>query len=261
MASFWRTLGNIVRSTGQALDTIGCGIQGRLGVKETVSNHQTLAAYGGRRPILSQIAFVAPNASLIGDVTVGHSSSIWYGAVLRGDVNRIKIGENTNILDNAVIHVAKHNAADKSQPTIIGNNVTIGHGAVVHAATVEDGALVGMGAMLLDGSTVQKGSIVAAGAMLSPGKTVPSGEVWAGTPARYLRNLEEGEADFIIQSANNYAALAAVHAAENGKTFAEIEEDKERRQDRMERDPDYDSHLGVARDPVTREVIQTAEHT
>ncbi|KAK9834463.1 hypothetical protein WJX74_002225 [Apatococcus lobatus] len=256
--AFWKTLGSVVRQTGQALESAGLVLQRPYGYREQLPRHQTLQAFGSSRPSLGDNCFVAPNASLIGDVSLGRNSSVWYGAVLRGDVNSIRIGENTNVQDGAVIHVAKHNAQGRDLPTLIGSNVTIGHRAIVHAATIEDGALVGMGATVLDGATVERSSIVAAGALVTPGTTVPTGQIWAGRPAKLLREMAEGEAAFIEQSAINYSALADIHADENAKTMEEIQEDKQKREDRALRDPDYDSHLGVARDPVTREIIATA---
>ncbi|KAK9829503.1 hypothetical protein WJX72_006243 [[Myrmecia] bisecta] len=257
----WKTLGSILRQTGKAFENVGCGVQGKYAYREALPKHRTLQPFGSKRPSLGQDTFVAPNASLIGDVSVGRNSSVWYGAVLRGDVNSIRVGENTNIQDGVIVHVAKNNPQNKPAPTLIGSNVTVGHGAIVHACTIEDGALVGMGATLLDGVTVEKGSIVAAGSLVRAGSTVSSGQIWAGNPAKFLRSLEEGEAAFINQSAVNYASLAAVHAEENAKTVEEIEEDKAKRLDRAQRDPDYDSHLGLERDPVSRAILHTADHT
>eukprot|EP00884_Botryococcus_braunii_P011654 jgi/Botrbrau1/2048/Bobra.0047s0024.2 len=259
--SIWSRLGGIVRRTGQSVEFLGRTLQGSYAIVDKVSNHETLQTYKGEKPALGPGIFIAPNASVIGNVTIGQRSSIWYGAVLRGDVNRILIGENSTILDGVIVHVAKHNPQGREAPTVIGNNVTIGHGATLHAVTVEDGSLVGMGAILLDGVKVQNGAIVAAGAVVPPGKIVPTGEVWGGSPAKLIRRLEYDEADFIIKSANTYAALAAVHAAENAKTFEEILVDIDRREDARLRDPDYDSHLGLQRDPVTREVVVQASHT
>lgn len=144
-------------------------------------------------------------------------------------------------------------------PTVIGARVTVGHGATVHAATVEDGAFVGMGAVVLDGAVVESGAIVAAGAVVPPGVRIPSGEVWGGAPARRLRATAPGEGDFITASASNYAALAAAHAAENGKDAAELAVDAARRRDARERSLDYDSQTGVERDPVTREITASAD--
>lgn len=154
--------------------------------------------------------FIAPNAQVIGNVTLGKGSSVWYGAVLRGDVNAIEVGDMTNIQDNAVVHSARHNAAKQPMKTVIGSNTTIGHGAVVHAATVGDNCLVGMGATLLDGVVMENGSMVAAGALVPPNTVVPAGKVFGGNPAKLLRAMEPHEGPFITESAKNYAELAQV---------------------------------------------------
>ncbi|KAL3152929.1 hypothetical protein ABBQ38_012232 [Trebouxia sp. C0009 RCD-2024] len=261
MAALVKSLGTAIRTAGQAIDSMGAAMQGKYAYRETLSKHKTLQPFNSKKPQLAEDIFVAPNSSMIGDVSLGKSSSVWYGAVLRGDVNSIKIGENSNIQDNCIVHVAKHNAQDRALPTIIGNNVTIGHSATIHACTVEDNSLVGMKATLLDGVTVQKGSMVAAGSLVPPNTTVPTGEIWAGNPARKLRELDAEEAEFILQSAVNYSALARIHAAENAKTHEEIEADKDAREDRLQRDPDYDSHLGIERDPITREITHVAAST
>jgi len=215
----------------------------------------------GLKPQLGKNVFIAPNASVIGDVKVGSGSSVWYGATLRGDVNNITIGEQTNIQDNAIIHVAKNNAQKKPAPTTIGSNVTIGHGATIHACTIEDGVVIGMGATVMDGVVVKKGAIVGAGAMVTPNSTVNAGEVWAGAPAKMLRQIAQGETAFIEQAAVDYSQLGAVHAAECAKSFPEVELDKARRHDKTVRDPDYDNQRGVKRDPETREIIAVANTT
>ena len=191
----------------------------------------------------------------MGDVTIGERSSIWYNAVLRGDVNSISVGSDTNIQDAAVVHVAKSNPAGVALPTLIGDKVTVGHGATVHAATLESGCFVGMGAVVLDGAVVKSGAVVAAGAVVAPGAVVPSGEVWGGAPAKKIRATAPGEAAFVENSAKNYSALAAVHALECAKSADTLAADAARREDGRERSADYDSHLGIARDPVTREIL------
>ena len=189
-------------------------------------------------------------------MTVGDRSSIWYNAVIRGDVNSISIGADTNIQDNAVVHVAGTiNPAGASLPTTIGDRVTVGHAATIHAATLESGCFVGMGAVVLDGAVVRSGAVVAAGAVVAPGSVVPSGEVWGGAPAKKIRAAAPGEAAFVENSARNYSALAAVHALECAKSPGALAADAARREDGRERSADYDSHLGIARDPVTREIL------
>lgn len=213
-----------------------------------MSRHRTLMNLFDKAPTVHKDAFVAPSASVIGDVIVGRNSSIWYGCVLRGDVNNISIGTGTNIQDNSLVHVAKSNLAGKVLPTIIGNNVTVGHSAVLHGCTVEDEAFIGMGAILLDGVIVEKNAMVAAGALVRQNTRIPCGEVWGGNPAKFLRKLTEEEISFISQSALNYTNLAQVHAAENAKSFDEIEFEKVLRKKFARKDEEYDSMLGVVRE-------------
>ncbi|KAF6166680.1 hypothetical protein GIB67_005542 [Kingdonia uniflora] len=213
-----------------------------------VPRHRTLMNIFDKAPNVDKDAFVAPSASIIGDVQVGRASSIWYGCVLRGDVNNISVGSGTNIQDNSLVHVAKSNLSGKVLPTIIGDNVTIGHSAIIHGCTVEDEAFVGMGATLLDGVVVEKHAIVAAGALVKQNTRIPSGEVWAGNPAKFLRKLTEEETAFISESAITYSNLAIVHASENAKSFDEIEFEKEMRKKFAHKDEDYDSMLGIVRE-------------
>lgn len=154
-------------------------------------------------PVVSEEAWLAPNSTVIGDTHIGAHSTVWFGAVLRGDVMPIRIGTYSNVQDNAVIH-----GTTGGQGTHIGNNVTIGHGAIIHDCTIEDCALVGMGAAVLDGAVVQTGSMVAAGALVSPHKVVESGWLWAGVPARPVRPLTEEEKAYLGWSSTHYAQLA-----------------------------------------------------
>jgi len=148
--------------------------------------------------------FVAGNAAVIGDVEIGAECGIWYSVTIRGDVNDIKIGKRTNIQDGSVIHVTTD-----FQGTYIGDNVTVGHMALLHACTVEDDVLIGMQACVMDGAVVEKRSMVAAGALVTPGKRVLSGQLWGGRPAKYMRDLKQEELDYIDWSAKHYAELAA----------------------------------------------------
>ncbi|CAN1127004.1 Gamma carbonic anhydrase 1, mitochondrial [Linum perenne] len=163
-------------------------------------------------------------------------------------MNNISIRSGTNIQDNALVHVAKTNLAGKVLPTIIGDNVTVGHSAVLHGCTVEDESFVGMGATLLDGVVVEKHAMVAAGALVRQNTRIPAGEVWGGNPAKFLRKLTDEEITFFAESAANYSSLAQVHAAENAKPFDEIEFEKVLRKKFANRDEEYDSMLGVVRE-------------
>ncbi|KAL9262118.1 Gamma carbonic anhydrase 1, mitochondrial-like protein [Drosera capensis] len=242
------SVGFWIRETGQALDRLGSRLQGNYYFQEQLSRHRTLMNVFDKVPVVDKDAFVAPSASVIGEVQIGAGSSIWYGCVLRGDVNYINIGSGTNIQDNSLVHVAKSNLAGKVLPTIIGDNVTVGHSAVLHGCTVEDEAFVGMGATLLDGVLVEKNGMVAAGALVRQNTKIPSGEVWGGNPARFLRKLTDEEIAFISESAINYSNLAQVHATENAKSFDEIEFEKVLRKKFARKDEEYDSMLGIVRE-------------
>lgn len=159
--------------------------------------------YRGRWPQIADDVFVAPGASVIGDVTIGAGSSVWFNAVIRGDDMPVTIGERVNVQDGTVIHVHT-----KFQGTRIGDDVTIGHMALLHACNVESGAFIGMGAIALDTSTVESGAMLAAGAMLTPGKTVKSGELWAGRPAKFMRRITEEELEGFEWSFRSYAERA-----------------------------------------------------
>eukprot|EP00471_Norrisiella_sphaerica_P014240 CAMPEP_0184494342 /NCGR_PEP_ID=MMETSP0113_2-20130426/28480_1 /TAXON_ID=91329 /ORGANISM="Norrisiella sphaerica, Strain BC52" /LENGTH=185 /DNA_ID=CAMNT_0026880065 /DNA_START=213 /DNA_END=770 /DNA_ORIENTATION=+ len=159
-------------------------------------------------PLVHKDAFVAPGATLIQNVSVGEGSSIWYNCVLRGDVAGIRIGKNTNIQDATVIHVSSSKEGKSRIDTVIGDGVTVGHMALLHACTIEDHAFVGMKACVMDGAIIKTHGMLAAGALLTPGKTVGSGELWAGSPAKLMRKLSEKEIKNIYSSANDYADLA-----------------------------------------------------
>jgi carbonic anhydrase/acetyltransferase-like protein (isoleucine patch superfamily) len=159
--------------------------------------------YLGIHPTIHPDAFIAPGAVVIGDVHIGAQTNVWFGCVIRGDVNSIRIGERTNIQDGTVVHVTR-----KTGPTVIGSNITIGHKALIHAATLMDDCFFGMGATILDFAVVEPGAFVAAGALVTPNKRIPSGQMWAGNPAKYFRDLKAEESEFIGISAQNYVDLA-----------------------------------------------------
>lgn len=160
-------------------------------------------------PTIHESAFIAPNASIAGDVVIGKESSIWFGVQMRGDVHEIRIGERTNIQDGSIIHVTRNVSG-----TYIGDRVTIGHKALLHACTIEDDAFVGMGAIILDEAVVESGAMVAAGAVVTPRKRVPKGELWAGNPARKMRDLTQADIDFFPVSADNYVRLSREYMQE-----------------------------------------------
>jgi carbonic anhydrase/acetyltransferase-like protein (isoleucine patch superfamily) len=158
--------------------------------------------YQDRRPRLGARVFVAPGAQVVGDVTLGDDVSLWFGTVVRGDVNSIRIGDATNVQDGTVIHVTH-----ETHPTVLGAGVVIGHQAVLHGCTIEDGALVGIGARVLDGAVVEAGAQVAAGALVAPGHRVPAGWLAVGMPARPRRELSDEERANIAAIRDRYVAL------------------------------------------------------
>jgi carbonic anhydrase/acetyltransferase-like protein (isoleucine patch superfamily) len=158
-----------------------------------------LRPYRGRLPVVDPTAYVDSSAQIIGDVEIGAESSVWMNAVVRGDVNSIRIGHRTNVQDGTVVHVMHD-----THPTRIGDDVTIGHGAVVHGCTLADRVLIGMGAILLNGATVGEDSIVAAGTLVPEGGVIPPRSLAMGSPARVRRALTEAEVASIQEYAANY---------------------------------------------------------
>ena len=170
--------------------------------------------FGNLAPKIAGDAFIAANATVIGDVEIGALSGIWFGCVVRGDGNSIRIGERTNIQDGTVIHVNAERDGGRGAVgwrTTIGSDITVGHMALLHACTLEDGAFVGMKACVMDGCVVEGQGMVAAGALLTPGKRVRKGELWAGSPARLMRQMSAAEFEYLTYSARHYVELAAAY--------------------------------------------------
>ncbi len=166
-----------------------------------------LYPFRDKRPVIAVDAFIAPNAVVIGDTEIGSGSNIWFNCVLRGDVNKIHIGTGTNVQDGTIVHVSR-----KTYPTFIGNHVTVGHKVLLHGCTLEDHAFIGMQATIMDNCVVETDGMVAAGALLTPGKRVKRGELWAGSPARFLRLRSTEEIEQFRATAPHYVALGAEYA-------------------------------------------------
>jgi carbonic anhydrase/acetyltransferase-like protein (isoleucine patch superfamily) len=165
-----------------------------------------IRAYQGKLPKLGPDVFVADTAMIIGDVEVGARSTVWFGAVLRGDVFHIRVGEETSIQDNSVIHVTHGKYA-----TIVGNRVTVGHSVTLHGCTVRDRVIVGMGSTVLDQAEIGERSIVGAGSLVPPGMIVPPGSLVFGNPAKVKRGLRQDELEWIESSADHYVDLAKTY--------------------------------------------------
>lgn len=173
------------------------------------SNDSTrIRSYKGLSPTLGERVYIDPAAVVIGDVKLGDDVSVWPGAVIRGDMHHIRVGARTSVQDNAVLHIT--HASDFNPdgwPLIIGEDVTIGHGACLHGCKVGNRVLVGIGATVLDGVTVEDEVVIAAGALVPPGKTLESGFLYIGSPCKQARSLKESERAFFSYSAKNYVAL------------------------------------------------------
>ncbi|SFA85311.1 gamma carbonic anhydrase family protein [Clostridium frigidicarnis] len=162
-----------------------------------------IMGFKNTKPQIHESCFIAPTADIIGDVILEEDVNIWFGTVIRADGNAIKIGKNTNIQDNSVVHIAGENI-----DTIIGENVTVGHNAIVHGCVVGDNCLIGMGAIILNRADIGNNTIIGAGSLVTEGKKIPSGVLCLGSPAKVIRNLTEEEIDGLKKHAQGYVDLS-----------------------------------------------------
>ncbi|WXR61265.1 gamma carbonic anhydrase family protein [Peptostreptococcaceae bacterium AGR-M142] len=164
-----------------------------------------IKSYENNEPNIKDAVFVASSADIIGKVTLGENSNIWYNCVLRGDENYIKIGKYTNIQDGSVVHIAK------DFPTIVGDYVTVGHKALIHACTVGNNSLIGMGAIILNGAKIGSNTIIGAGSLVPPNKEIPDGVLAFGNPIKVIRDLTDEEKENLVKSALDYVEFAKKH--------------------------------------------------
>ncbi len=175
----------------------------------------TIIPFNGKSPVIHPSAFVAPGCRLIGDVEIGPDASIWYNCVIRADVNHIRIGARSNVQDGSIIHCdSPGDGVDRpidGWPTIIGDDVLIGHMAMIHGCTLNNHSFVGLGAIVMDGCVIEADGMLAAGALLSPGKTLPARQLWAGRPAKYMRDINDTMALKLRSGADRYVHYAKAH--------------------------------------------------
>ncbi len=174
----------------------------------------SIRPFEDKRPFITKSAFIDSAAVVIGDVVIGEDSSIWPTTVIRGDINHIKIGDRTSIQDGTVIHVNHAGPFNpQGNPTIVGNEVTVGHRVTLHGCTIEDTCLIGIGSIVMDGAIVQSQVVIGAGSLVPPGKIVESGYLWLGSPVKQIRLLTEQELSFLTYTANYYVSLKNRHLA------------------------------------------------
>lgn len=174
-----------------------------MGTPGVTRERRLIHAYRGRVPTIGERVFIVESAQIIGDVTIGNDSSVWFNAVIRGDINVIRIGERTNIQDGCILHVVHD-----THPLVVGSDVTVGHGAILHGCTIGNSCLIGMGATVLDGAKVGDRSLVAAGSLVKVDDEIPPGVLAAGSPARVVRDLTKAETASLSQAALNYITYA-----------------------------------------------------
>jgi gamma-carbonic anhydrase len=170
-----------------------------------------IRTYRGTAPRIADSAYIDPSAQVIGDVVIGDRSSVWPNVSIRGDVNYIRVGDETSIQDNSVLHVDR-----VTHPCIVGNRVTVGHAVVLHGCVVEDGALIGIGAIVLNGATIGQGAVVAAGALVPEGMAVPPNSVVMGAPAKVRREVSAEEHERFQKNCDNYVRITAIYKEEQG---------------------------------------------
>mmetsp|Transcript_2203 Transcript_2203/g.4953 ORF Transcript_2203/g.4953 Transcript_2203/m.4953 type:complete len:268 (-) Transcript_2203:1851-2654(-) len=207
-----------LRETGLSLDRMGMRMRGDYSFRDALNRHRTIMPVALLRPIIGNDVFVAPNALVAGEVTLGDKASVWYGASVRGDCSAVEIGKGTNIQDHATI-ITFADLVEKPGSVMVGEDVTIGHGALLRPGVrVGDAALIGINAVLLENSIIGKNAMVAAHALVASGTEIPEGELWAGNPAKMLRKLTPEEIAALDESAAAYRDLAQTHIEALGIT-------------------------------------------
>lgn len=216
-------VGKYLRAFGKKLHQLGLNLQPNGYGLEKLDRHRRIVDMASKPPVqCAKASFIAPDATVIGDVQIGDFSAVYYSSVIRGDVNKIRIGQYTTIQDRAMIHVAGR----KNLPTHIGSFCNIGAGATVHAATLEDKVTVGMGALVMDGSYLEEGCFIYPNAVVSANTRVPAGQIWAGVPARYVRDLQQDEKDGLETGNGEQIVLSGLHHDYHSKSLDDRESER-----------------------------------
>lgn len=230
-----QTITKAFRLSGQVLDAVGKRIEINANTDSLIPSTRVVA-FGGSVPSIK--GFVAPNATVVGKVDIGVNSTVWYGAVIRGDVNTISIGDGVTIGDRSMIHCTGSNA-NRSFPTKIDDNTVVGPGAIVHGCTIGKNAYIGEGAQILDGVQIGNNAIVTAGSFVPAGKKIPEGQLWAGMPASYIREVMSEEIEKVSAMVDENVSLAKEHTAELTKTYDDVDAEELDHVQRVGRNPFY----------------------
>ncbi|GAM26691.1 hypothetical protein SAMD00019534_098660 [Acytostelium subglobosum LB1] len=212
-------LGDSIRSTGKALDRLGCSIQGNYAYIEKLNRHSRVMPFRGNIAHLGREAFIAPNSSVIGSVRIGHQSSVWYNTVLRGDTNAIIIGTNSIISDRTVIN------ATRDKQTTIGTNVYVGPGAILNGCSIDSNVVIGTGSIVLEGVRIESGASLEAGSIVPANTVVPQNQVWGGSPARFIRPATQEDVANRELLLDDHSTLAQEHEVQNLKSAKELHTD------------------------------------
>eukprot|EP00298_Acanthocystis_sp_HF-20_P025076 c36790_g1_i1.p1 GENE.c36790_g1_i1~~c36790_g1_i1.p1 ORF type:complete len:313 (+),score=102.09 c36790_g1_i1:35-973(+) len=236
MAFVIRSLGSVVRGFGKALDQTGLGIQGKNGFKERLAVHAQTLAIDNKKPTVHSETFIAPNSSLIGNVTLASRSSVFYSSILKGENNSITVGDSTTIGDHVTITASKNSVK-------IGSKCFIGSGSTLTDCTVNDGAHIGLGCVILEGAVIESDAILAPGTFVPANTRVTASKVWSGYPAQLVRPVEKDEQEQFSITALSYPHLGQIHALECSKPFSQVEAETEAYHEEWRIDPDHVTSL------------------
>jgi len=216
--SIWKrttySLGRALRETGLSLDAKGSQLTKDIAYLEPLSRHRSIMPLYDLSPIILLDCYIAPNATIIGEVIIGNESSVWYGSVIRGDLNAVRIGNNCSIGDNTVIHTASSLPTGIPASVNIGNYVNVQSNCTLYSCTIDDECLIGHNTVILEGSKVERGSVIGPNSVVPPGRLIPSHQLWAGNPVEYVRDLTKAELQSLIHTQKQNLQVALDHKYE-----------------------------------------------
>lgn len=208
------TLGRMMRETGLAMDMKGSQLTKDIAYLEPLSRHRNIMALYDLSPVILLDTYIAPNCTIVGDVIIGNETSVWYGAVIRGDTNAVRIGNNSTIGDNTVIHTASSLPTGIPASVNIGNFVNVQNNCTLYSCTIDDECLIGFKSVILEGVKIERGSVIGPNSVVPPGRLIPSHQLWAGNPVEYIRDLSKAEIQSLIHTVKQNLQVAMDHKYE-----------------------------------------------